>query len=140
MRIARRLPLKHLSLSYGIGEVAVNIWFLKSEQYSITLLPEEGNKLFLITMPGFATVDSLSSSRKYSHTVGHSVPPYHSGGIYREPISNKRKRIVFVILACANIVTNMCLALIAPIFPQVVSYKLYSWECVSSRPCFPTNA
>ena len=66
-------------------------------------------------MFGFGRLHSTSSSRKYSHAVGPS------GGIYREAISNERKKIVFVVLACANIVSNMCLALIAPIFPQVVS-------------------
>ena len=74
----------------------------------------------------FSHVVSMSLSRKLSRAVTYSHQSDQSGNSSTETISKHRRRVVFLILACSNVVNNMCLALIAPIFPPVVSIVFIS--------------
>ena len=71
-------------------------------------------------------VESMSLSRKLSRSVTYSHQSDQSGDSSTETITKHRRRVVFLILACSNVVNNMCLALIAPIFPPVVSIVFIS--------------
>ena len=66
-------------------------------------------------------VDSMSISRTFSHSVTFSQKSERSDDIDGEQIGKHRRKVVFLMLACSNVINNMCLALISPIFPQVVS-------------------
>ena len=73
-------------------------------------------------------VESMSLSRKLSRSVTYSHQSDQSADSSTETISKHRRRVVFLILACSNVVNNMCLALIAPIFPPVVSIDYYHFQ------------
>ena len=76
-------------------------------------------------MPSLNRTTSLSGldsmSHTFSHTVSYSEKFQHSQDIDNKSIGKHRRRVVFLLLASSNVVNNMCLALMAPIFPQIVS-------------------